>query len=104
MQQVNLKATSPDRSAAPANQVMIQKGDQRQAVLYWFKQRERVVANEYLVKLYMMWDSMLRHRTDGALVRLTTPVLAGESEVQAGKRLLQFAQSVNPVLTRYVPD
>lgn len=104
IQQVSLDATDPGRSVMPANRVMIQKGDQRQVVLYWFKQRDRVVANEYLVKLYMLWDSMVRHRTDGALVRLTTPVLSGESDENAGERLVRFAQSVNPLLSRYVPD
>ena len=29
-----------------------------------------VGASEYLVKLYLMWDALLRRRTDGALVRL----------------------------------
>ena len=88
----------------PANRVSIQKGDQRQLVLYWFKQRHRIVANEYLVKLYVLWDAMTRQRTDGALIRLTTPIQQNESEGAAEQRLLHFAQDMNPILTRYVPD
>lgn len=43
--------------------MLIQKGDQRQVVVYWFKQRDRMLTNEYLVKFYMVWDAMLRaHR------------------------------------------
>jgi len=89
---------------APANRALIQKGDQRQLVLYWFKQRHRVVANEYLVKVYVLWDAMTRQRTDGALIRLTTPIQQNESDKSAERRLLQFAQGMNPILTRYVPD
>jgi EpsI family protein len=89
---------------APANRALIQKGDQRQLVLYWFKQRDRVVANEYLVKLYVFWDAMTRQRTDGALIRLTTPIQQNETEKAAERRLIQFAQDMNPVLPRYVPD
>lgn len=89
---------------APANRVLIQKGDQRQLVLYWFKQRDRVLANEYLVKLYVLWDAMTRQRTDGALIRLTTPIQQNETDHSAEQRLIRFAQNMNPILTRYVPD
>ena len=87
-----------------ANQVLIQKGDQRQIVLYWFKQRDRVLANEYLVKLYMLWDAIARQRTDGALVRLTTPIQPDETDENAAQRLLQFAHDTNPMLAAYIPD
>lgn len=94
----------PTAGQATANRVSIQKGDQRQLVLYWFKQRDRIVANEYLVKLYVLWDAMTRQRTDGALIRLTTPIHKNESDGEAEQRLLHFAQDMNPMLTRYVPD
>ncbi len=93
-----------DTQSASANRVLIQKGDQRQLVLYWFKQRDRVVTNEYLVKFYVLWDAMTRQRTDGALIRLTTPIQENESNQSAERRLVQFAQDMNPILTRYVPD
>ncbi len=98
---VQLKASGDQ---APANRALIQKGDQRQLVLYWFKQRDRVVANEYLVKLYVLWDAMTRQRTDGALIRLTTPIQQNETDKAAEQRLIQFAQDMDPILTRYVPD
>jgi EpsI family protein len=53
------------------NRVIIQKGDLRQLVYYWFQQRGRNMTNEYLVKWYIFWDALTRNRTDGALVRLT---------------------------------
>jgi EpsI family protein len=86
------------------NRVHIQKGDQRQLVLYWFKQRERVIANEYLVKFYVLWDAMTRQRTDGALIRVTTPIQQNEDDTVAEHRVLEFAQDVEPVLRAYVPD
>lgn len=104
IQTVQLPSSSGIERDQPANRVLIQKGDQRQMVLYWFKQRDRVVANEYLVKFYVLWDAMTRQRTDGALVRLTTGIQQNESDVSAEHRLLQFAQDVNPLLPRYVPD
>jgi exosortase D (VPLPA-CTERM-specific) len=87
-----------------ANRVLIQKGDQKQLVYYWFQQRGRILANEYLVKFYLLWDALTLNRTDGALIRLTTPISPGESESSADERLVGFAKTVRPLLGRYIPD
>mgnify|MGYP003393261258 CR=1 FL=1 len=86
------------------NRVVIQKGDQKQIVLYWFKQRERHLTNEYLVKVYLLWDAFSRQRTDGALVRLASLVGPGESEFTVDQRLQEFAVVAGRELTRFVPD
>lgn len=87
-----------------ANRVMIQKGEQKQVVLYWFKQRHRVVTNEYLVKFFLLVDALTMKRTDGALIRLVAAVQPGESEGAADQRVLQMAAAVQPLLPAYVPD
>lgn len=87
-----------------ANLAVIQKNDQRQVVLYWFQQRGRMIANEYLVKLYVLWDAVTRHRTDGALVRLTSAVQPGESVREVQSRLVAFAGMMQSELPRFVPN
>lgn len=87
-----------------ANRAVIQKGDQKQIVLYWFKQRDRNLTSEYLVKVYLLWDAFSRQRTDGALVRLAALVGPGESEAAVDRRLQQFAATVGRELSRFVPD
>jgi hypothetical protein len=52
----------------------------------------------------LLRDAMFKNRTDGALVRLTTPVYPGESEQDADKRLQEFTQTVVPNLTGYLPS
>lgn len=86
------------------NRVLIQKGEQKQVVFYWFQQRGRILADEYTVKFYILWDALTRNRTDGALIRLTAPVLPGESEAAADRDLTAFARSVRPLLAAYVPE
>jgi len=86
------------------NRAVIQKGDQKQIVLYWFKQRERHLTSEYLVKVYLLWDGFSRQRTDGALVRLASLVGPGESESTVDQRLQGFAVVAGRELTRFVPD
>lgn len=86
------------------NRAIIQRGEHRHLVYYWFKQRDRNVTHEYLVKWYIFWDALTKSRTDGALVRLTTPVLQSEALDKADQRLTKFAQGLVPTLARYVPD
>jgi exosortase D (VPLPA-CTERM-specific) len=85
------------------NRALIEDGDQRQLVYYWFQQRGRVVTSEYKVKWYLLVDSLLRHRTDGALVRLIVPIGTGASVEDADRELAGFAATLVPSLTRYVP-
>ena len=56
------------------NKVLIQKGNAQQMVLYWYHDRGRIIASEYMAKAYMVWDAMTHNRTDGALVRIIVPV------------------------------
>ncbi|MEQ1794875.1 MAG: VPLPA-CTERM-specific exosortase XrtD [Nitrospira sp.] len=90
--------------ALDVNRLVIQKGAQKQIVYYWFKQRDRWITSEYGVKFYLFWDSLTRHRADGALVRLVSGVNAGETETIVDARLQAMAGFVTPLLDRYVPD
>ncbi len=87
-----------------ANRFIIRKGEYRQLVYYWFKQRDRVLANEYAVKWYILQDALTRNRTDGALIRLTTLMQPGEDIERGDERLRAFAALAVPKLEEYVPD
>lgn len=88
----------------PLNRVVIARGSDKQLVYYWFDERGRHIANEYLSKLYLLKDAIFENRTDGALVRLTTPLYPGESESDADKRLQAFTKTVVPNLAGYLPS
>lgn len=85
------------------NRVIIQRGEERQLVYYWFQQRGRLMANEYLVKWYLLVDALAENRTDGALVRLTTPIGGLGSTAAEDRRLRRFARTVVPLLDDYIP-
>ncbi|MBX3329763.1 MAG: VPLPA-CTERM-specific exosortase XrtD [Nitrospira sp.] len=101
---LRMERVSGPASGQEINRVVIQKGGQKQIVYYWFKQRDRWITSEYLVKFFLFWDSLTRGRADGALVRLTSIVRAGESEAAVDKRLQDLSGLVTPLLSRYVPD
>jgi exosortase D (VPLPA-CTERM-specific) len=101
---MNLPASSGMVRPLHVNRALIQKDSQKQIVLYWFKQRDRILNNEYLVKLYLFWDALSRGRTDGALVRIASLVGPGETEAIVDQRLLRFVSTIELELNRYVPD
>jgi len=93
-----------DVNNSPVNRIVIKKGESVQLVYYWFQQRGRIFANEYLMKWYLFKDAVLLNRTDGALVRITTVVNSMESIADADRRLAGFYQQVAPVLPEYIPN
>jgi exosortase D (VPLPA-CTERM-specific) len=86
------------------NRAIIQKGDHRQLVYYWFQQRGRNITNEYLVKWYIFWDALTRNRTDGALVRLATSVSPSRDLADADRLLSDFSRVIVVPLRDYVPE
>lgn len=88
----------------PVNRALMHKGGQKQLVYYWFPQRGRILTNAYELKLYAFWDALTRQRTDGALVRLITPLYDMEKLDQAEQRLNGFMREIVPVLDRFLPE
>lgn len=101
---INVEGVTMAGQPLAANRLLIKKGDYGQLVYYWFQQRNRIITNEYLVKWYLFWDALIRNRTDGSLVRLTTMIKSGEDIALADKRLAEFAGLTQPYLSRYIPE
>jgi EpsI family protein len=85
------------------NRAFIEKSGHKELTYYWFDQRGRILTNLYQVKLYSFWDALTKQRTDGALVRLITPVYEKESTRDADKRLQTFTKEILPILESYIP-
>ena len=102
--QRTLGNVSIDNKPLRVNRTLIELGSQRQLVYYWFQQRGRSVTNEFVVKWYLFWDALTRHRTDGALVRLIVALPTTSNEEEADRRLTDMASRIAPTLTHYVPD
>lgn len=89
--------------ALRVNRAIIQKGDYTNVVYYWFEGRNRNITNEYMAKWYIFWDSLIRARSDGALMRVVTAVPSGTSIDEADQRLQQFLADFYPLIPTYVP-
>ena len=104
LERKKVSGVSVGDSPLVVNRAITERNSYKQLVYYWFDQRDRVVTNEWLVKWYLLVDSITKTRTDGALVRLTTLVRPGEDVSEGDGRLSEFAAHIAPILPKYVPD
>lgn len=96
------KISIPGGRQIVVNEYVIQRGLDKALVFYWYQGRGRVIASEYAGKFWMVVDAISRNRTDGALVRLITPMDDGEEKARA--RLGSFTQLVFPHLDELIPN
>lgn len=86
------------------NRAIIQKGEVRMMVFYWFEQKGRRVAWDFGAKLWLMYDGIRTGRTDGAMLRLTTLIKPGETDAQAEARLNEVLQELIVKTPEYIPQ
>lgn len=93
-----------DASSRPIeiNRLVIQKGLEKQWVLYWYQDRGRIITNEYWAKAYLMWDAITKNRTDGAFIRVTVPFTVDNEEVALSEGKA-FTEAIYPLLEGHLP-
>jgi EpsI family protein len=94
----------PDGDLITVNRYVLAKGPDRVLVLYWYQAHGRVVASEYWAKFYLVADAIRLNRTDGALLRIVTPLGRGEDASSGQRRAVAFAKLVLPEVGRYIPQ
>lgn len=95
-----------DGSSITINRYVVQKGLDRQLVLYWYQAHGRVTASEYWSKFYLVRDAVRLNRTDGAIVRVIAPVLGetADDEAHAERQGIDFVQALFPRLAGFLPS
>lgn len=81
------------------NKYYIQKGSSRLIVFYWYQNRDRVIASEYYAKLCLIYDSVVKRRTSGSIVRLMLPDVDWAEEEG-----LKVAGELIPMLNERMPE
>jgi len=85
------------------NRIVIERNDQKQIGYYWFEQRGRRIANEYMMKWHLLVDSLLMNRTDGALVRVMTTASNEQDDAIIDERLKNFISQSIEHLSNFIP-
>ena len=84
------------------NRYLVENGDEKSVILYWYQSHSRVIASEYSAKFWLVADALRYNRSDTALVRISVPV--GRDDEDTSTRLaVQFAQTVFPQLLKQMP-
>lgn len=86
------------------NRIIIENRGARQLLYYWYDQRGRRTANEFMMKALVVVDAIRIRRTDGAMIRIMTPIARDESVAVADTRLLGFMRELEPKLPTYIPS
>ena len=84
------------------NRYVIVHGQERELVLYWYQSRDRVVADEFKAKYWVVADAIRLNRTDTALVRVIVPI-ANNNEDAATQIGADFIRSFFTTLKQYLP-
>jgi EpsI family protein len=81
-----------EKSAIPVNRYIVRHGEDRSMVLYWYSTAHHVVADEYLSKMYLMYEGLRYRRSDEAVYRVIVPIT--DTEAAAEARGIQFIQAL----------
>jgi EpsI family protein len=85
------------------NRYVIVHGDERELVLYWYQSRDRVVADEFKAKFWVMADAIRLNRTDTALVRVIVPI-HDKNEEAATQTGTDFVKAAFSTIEHYLPS
>lgn len=86
------------------NRIVMRQGETTYLVYYWYDQRGRTIADEIWMKVLLIWDVAVKRRSDGAMVRLMTPIDADETIEDADARLIEYRQGLAEFLPKYIPS
>jgi EpsI family protein len=84
------------------NSYLVQKDRSQQLVFYWYQAQGQVTAGELAARIQMVHNAIRRDRTDGALVRVSSPIY--DSVPRTAMLLESYIRELYPVLGQYLPD
>ena len=91
------------------NRFILQNGANRILVYYWFQGRGRITAGQADLKMRAMWDALLTHRDEEALMRIIIPRVKGDTAAVANTGLspdalaARFADAIALPLNNSLP-
>lgn len=92
----------PNGKSFVVNKYVVENGNSRELMIYWYQGRGRMIASEYWGKVYTVVDSVRLRRSDAAMVRVTVPITASDAAALESAR--GFAAVISEVLPEFVPN
>jgi EpsI family protein len=85
-----------------ANQYVVARGEEKVVVLYWYQSHDRIIANEFSAKFWLIADAIRYRRSDTAVVKIQVPIRGGDSGASL-RAARAFVQAVYPALAKALP-
>jgi EpsI family protein len=84
------------------NQYIVENAGEKYLYLFWYVGRNRIYASEWLNKYYLIIDAISKKRTDGALIRVHSPIKKGVKATL--EKQDEIIRSMFPFLNQFVPN
>lgn len=84
------------------NRNLARNGAATALVYYWYQSRGRTIASDYTNRLVLMYDALVRHRSDGALMRVVAPAAPGDPRQE--REAESFIRAAYGALTAHLPE
>lgn len=85
-----------------AVEAVYKKDIEKRVFIYWYQVSNRYITDFFSYKIHIILNSLLRHRSDAAFVRITAPVYEDNTE-EAIMRAEDFLIKAVPVINGFLP-
>jgi EpsI family protein len=85
------------------NRMIIQNGDEKRMVAYWYQVQNEAVANEYMQRLRLVVNAFRKNRTDGSMIRVSRSLQA-ENHEECWREMVGFVQNAYPLILDFLPQ
>ena len=94
----------PGKGSFEAVGLVTKNSDAKKFVLFWYEVRGKSFASDFRNRIELIRGLALHGRTDGAVIRLATPIDEFESVEEAKNRLISFSMKLYPVVAQILPQ
>lgn len=85
------------------NKLIRAEGGGKRLILFWYDLNGRIVTDRYKAKIYAAWDALLKGRTNGAVIMVSSDFVGSEDHQQIPEEMEQFIQKVIPLTRGFLP-
>jgi exosortase D (VPLPA-CTERM-specific) len=100
-QDIPIKITLANGHTKEVNRLLLMQQEVKLVAYYWFYEQGSMYTNDYMARFNLIRNAILNNRTDGALIRISTPIDDQDIE-KAETRLRRFIGIVDLVLPDYL--
>lgn len=97
-----LVVTTASGRRLEVKRMIVQQGDHREYLIYWYQGRGRVNSSEYVDRLFTSFDSLTRRRSDGGMVRIMTPL--GKDPARSLDAAIDLTGHLADNIGHFLPD